>query len=69
MSNNFSRRYFYPLISTFEPYNKLESSSDSNLIVATQAANEVLCLPIYVELGDEEVRIICKTIHNLGDEN
>lgn len=61
-NNVFSRRYFYPLISTFEPYNKLESSMPKNLIVATQAANEVLCLPIYVELGDEEVQLIIKQI-------
>ncbi len=62
MSNNFSRRYFYPLISTFEPYNKLESSSASNLIVATQAANEVLCLPIYVELEKKDVENIVRII-------
>lgn len=62
MSNNFSRRYFYPLISTFEPYNKLESSSASNLIVATQAANEVLCLPIYVELEEAQINQIVELL-------
>ena len=61
-NNVFARRYFYPLISTFEPYNKLESSKPKNLIVATQAANEVLCLPIYVELENEEVETIIKHI-------
>lgn len=59
MSNNFSRRYFYPLISTFEPYNKLESSMPDNLAVATKAAEEVLCLPIYVELEDN---VICTIV-------
>ena len=61
-NNVFARRYFYPLISTFEPYNKLESSKPKNLIVATQAASEVLCLPIYVELENEEVETIIKHI-------
>ena len=61
-NNIFARRYFYPLISTFEPYNKLESSNPSNLKVATKAANEVLCLPIYVELSDEDVFKIVKRI-------
>lgn len=62
MSNNFSRRYFYPLISTFEPYNKLESSSACNLIVATLAANEVLCLPIYVELEEAQINQIVELL-------
>ncbi len=62
MINIFARNNFYPYISTFEPYNKLESSNPSNLIVATKAANEVLCLPIYVELENEEIMTICKIL-------
>lgn len=61
-NNIFARRYFYPLISTFEPYNKLESSNPSNLKVATKAANEVLCLPIYVELEEVNIINICNFI-------
>ncbi len=64
-NNIFARRYFYPLISTFEPYNKLESSASENLPNATIAATEVLCLPIYVELGNEDVENICKIIQTL----
>ena len=51
----FSRRYFYPLISSFNPYNKFVSSEPQNLITATEAAEQVLCLPIYVELEDEQI--------------
>ena len=54
-NNIFGRRYFYPLISSFEPYNKLESSNPQNIITATEAAEHVLCLPIYVELEDKQI--------------
>lgn len=60
--NIYSRRYFYPLISSFEPYRELPSSSTSNLPQATKVAEEVLCLPIYVELRDEDVINIVKNI-------
>ena len=53
--NIYSRRYFYPLISSFEPYNTLESSTPTNLKVAHKAAENVLCLPIFVELEDRQV--------------
>jgi dTDP-4-amino-4,6-dideoxygalactose transaminase len=61
-NNVFARRYFYPLISAFEPYSKLESSLPNNLVVATQAAKEVLCLPIYVDLEDSDIELIVKLI-------
>jgi dTDP-4-amino-4,6-dideoxygalactose transaminase len=62
--NIFTRRYFYPLISTFDPYSKLLSASAENLPIATKAANDVLCLPIYVELKNSEVQLICSLIRN-----
>jgi len=60
--NIYSRRYFYPLISDFEPYNKLTSSAKENLPIAHFAANQVLCLPIYVELSDADIKNICQLI-------
>jgi dTDP-4-amino-4,6-dideoxygalactose transaminase len=57
-SNIFTRRYFYPLISNFEPYHNLDSAAPDNLLVATRAALQVLCLPIYVELSPDEVKLI-----------
>lgn len=62
--NIFGRRYFYPLISTFDPYNKLPSSSPKNLLISTKIAEEVLCLPIFVDLKDEEVEMICGVVKN-----
>jgi dTDP-4-amino-4,6-dideoxygalactose transaminase len=61
-NNIFARRYFYPLISNFEPYRELSSAAPENLPVATKIAEQVLCLPIYVNLSFEEVNLIVKYI-------
>ena len=54
------RRYFYPLISTFEPYRHYQTAAEANLPVATKIADEVLCLPMHHALTDEDInRIIC----------
>jgi dTDP-4-amino-4,6-dideoxygalactose transaminase len=45
-----ARRYFYPLISNFPAYRNLPFASNENLPVATTAAQQVLCLPIYPDL-------------------
>ncbi len=58
----FSRRYFYPLISTFEPYNKLASANSANLPVAEAMSEAVLCLPIYPDLTLQEVKLIVALI-------
>ena len=56
------RRYFYPLISDFSMYRGLTSAHKENLPVATTAAQQVLCLPIYPDLEmmvvDEITRFI-----------
>jgi len=44
------RRYFYPLISDFPMYRGLPSAHRENLPVATAAAQQILCLPIYPDL-------------------
>ncbi len=60
--NIFTRRYFYPLISQFPTYKGLSSSSPGNLTVAEKAALQVLCLPIYPDLGLEVVEEIISLI-------
>lgn len=52
-----SRRYFYPLISDFPMYRDLPSAVKENLPVATAAAQQVLCLPIYPDL---EISVVDK---------
>jgi dTDP-4-amino-4,6-dideoxygalactose transaminase len=57
-----SRRYFYPLISEFSMYRGLPSSHADNLPVATAAAQQVLCLPIYPDLDLSVVAEIGKFV-------
>jgi dTDP-4-amino-4,6-dideoxygalactose transaminase len=61
-NNIFARRYFYPLISNFEPYRELSSAAPDNLPIATKIAGQVLCLPIYVDLNETDVLRICNII-------
>ena len=58
--NILGRRYFYPLISTFEPYKELPSSQ--NLPIAQKAAEQVICLPLYPDLGNENVERIISIV-------
>lgn len=61
----YSRRYFYPLVSDFPMYRSLPSAARSNLPVATDAANTILCLPIYPGLErDQQQRIIDLIVNN-----
>lgn len=61
-NNIFGRRYFFPLISSFQPYRELPSAKSENLQVAAKAAKQVLCLPIYVELNDIDIQRICSIL-------
>lgn len=61
-SNIVARRYFWPLISDFMIYRGYPSAAQSNLPVATAAAEQVICLPIYPDLPLEVVDYICSII-------
>ena len=61
-NNILGRRYFFPLISTFDPYNGYPSSATENLPTATKMANEVLCLPMHHALSDDDVKRIIDSI-------
>ncbi|MCK4664914.1 MAG: DegT/DnrJ/EryC1/StrS family aminotransferase [Bacteroidales bacterium] len=63
-NNIFTRRYFYPLISKFEPYNKLDSASSEQLLVAEKIAKQILCLPLYPNLSYETIKVIIKILFN-----
>jgi dTDP-4-amino-4,6-dideoxygalactose transaminase len=56
------RRYFYPLISEFAMYRGLPSARPDLLPIATLAASQVLCLPIYPDLSLDIVKDICAFI-------
>ena len=61
-NNVLGRRYFYPLISTFTPYNTYPSAATENLPVATQWADTVICLPMHHALSKEDVKRVIDCI-------
>lgn len=58
----YARRYFYPLASSFPTYKDLPSAKNENLQVAASASERVLCLPIYPDLSDDQITMICEII-------
>ena len=65
LKNIYAKRYFYPLISTFKPYNTYKSSSEKNLQVAHKLSNQVLCLPLYADLSDNQVEYIISMLKGI----
>ena len=55
-NNVLGRRYFYPLITDFDPYKNIPSANPANLPVANKIANQVICLPMHHALSDEDVK-------------
>ncbi len=58
------RRYFYPLISEFPMYRGLPSAQAALLPHATEASREVICLPQYPGLSDDDVHRVCDVIES-----
>lgn len=54
--NVLGRRYFYPLITDFEPYTNSPGATKVNLPVANRLASQVICLPIHHALTDEDIQ-------------
>jgi dTDP-4-amino-4,6-dideoxygalactose transaminase len=63
--NIYARRYFYPLISDFPMYRSMPSAHRDNLPIASRAAEQVLCLPIYPALSDEDQQRIVEMIRGV----
>ena len=59
------RKYFYPLMSSIPIYEHLPSARPDLLPVATRFADEVLCLPIYGDLGVGTAERIASLVHRL----
>lgn len=51
----YARRYFYPLTSEFPMYADLPSASASNLPIATRVARQVICLPTFPDMTEEQL--------------
>lgn len=58
----YTRRYFYPLITEFPMYRSLPSAATANLPIATRAASQVICLPIYPDISYDQILRITKLI-------
>jgi len=58
----YARKYFYPLTCDFECY--ISEYRNYSLDVARKVSNNVLTLPIYPDLNENDVRRICKIICN-----
>lgn len=66
--NVFTRKYFYPLCSTYPCYKHLPSSSITNLPVANKVAGEVLALPFYGELSADDITRISSMLKGLREK-
>lgn len=58
----YSRRYFYPLLSSLPMYAGLPSAAPERLLQAERAAAQVLCLPIYPDLANDDQRRIIQAV-------
>ncbi|HUF03559.1 MAG TPA: DegT/DnrJ/EryC1/StrS family aminotransferase [Aridibacter sp.] len=54
----FPRRYFYPSLDSL-PY----VSTRSELAVSSRVADNILCLPLFHDLSDDDQRLICRTVN------
>ena len=61
-NNVLGRRYFYPLITDFDPYKNIPSANPANLPVANKIANQVICLPMHHALSDEDVKRVVECV-------
>ena len=61
-NNVLGRRYFYPLITDFEPYKDIPSADPANLPIANKIANQVICLPMHHALSEEDVKRVIDCI-------
>jgi dTDP-4-amino-4,6-dideoxygalactose transaminase len=67
--NVYTRKYFYPLCSNYQCYKYLPSSSPANLPVAETASKEILCLPLYGELTETDIKDICEILLDARKKN
>lgn len=56
-NNIFPRRYFYPSL------NKIDYVKGSNMPISESISKRILCLPLYVGLSQEDLKLIVKLIN------
>ncbi len=60
--NIYARRYFFPLISELPMYRELPSAAAENLPVARDAADRILCLPIFPDMSHEQFESVMRVM-------
>jgi dTDP-4-amino-4,6-dideoxygalactose transaminase len=58
----YPRKYFYPLLSDLPVYQGFKPSNPDSLQVARKAASQIICLPIYPGLSEENIARICNLL-------
>jgi dTDP-4-amino-4,6-dideoxygalactose transaminase len=61
-----ARRYFYPLISELPMYRQYPSACPDNLKVARRVASEILCLPVFPDLTENEQLRVMEVIERFA---
>ncbi len=64
--NVYARKYFHPLCSDFTCYRQLNSSRPENLPVANEIGQQVLSLPMYGDLSEDDIRKICAILKSFA---
>ncbi|MEG0741325.1 MAG: DegT/DnrJ/EryC1/StrS family aminotransferase [Clostridia bacterium] len=62
----FARKYFYPLITDFECYRGRPGFDSARTPIAKRVAANVVTLPLYPELSQAEVELICRVLLHKG---
>ena len=57
--NVYTRKYFHPLCSDYTCYRQLISARAENLPIANIVGKQVLSMPMYGELSEDDIRKIC----------
>jgi dTDP-4-amino-4,6-dideoxygalactose transaminase len=57
----YPRRYFYPSLNTVDYIIKL--TRENRMPVSESIASRIMCLPLYADLSNEQISLICKTIN------
>lgn len=64
--NVVARKYFYPLVPDYECYKNRFQAGD--LPVAKRVSNQILTLPLYATMTDEQVQWVCDSLLNISEK-
>jgi len=62
----YARRYFHPLLSSLPMYRDLPSAGEDRLPIATEASEQILCLPFYHDLAEDDQNRLVDVIRSSG---